>query len=1208
MRHTVHIMFGEALREASLKLGQYYALYSSDMCKPYFTAMHYEEDKSHKVAIHKVTKKQEEALTFSVGLYSQWIPEFEEIFSCTEKDRAEQLLAFAWNLRNDRINFSYRGHDNLHLVLYFPLYDETIWTQVCNFVDFIHQDSKLQVDIDLMGLACDTAEVFQPEHKNTFAQNSKKLQAQTKATIDAVLKKRSVDATKWVSHFIVLKNQTNQRALNLTIDSFAASVGEFAMLCTESYETLFGRNTDYRDIHGLGLSMLSFDQYYFKEFILQDSFVRILNDEQINDSEVSITWAAREIDKLLTPWMSIMSDFYKLEVDTKLEQGEEIQNILPNVQALLSNKFKEINDAIVDRIMHDPELSLPQKKGLLSILLGEDDELFLHGTLINSEQKILIDLERECLEFFIKENNRLLLKEETKESAILPPFNPEEDENGKVDLCAKLPIDEIKKLRYQERNYIANIREVQDEIDDIKQRLTDIVESKKCLIEGGKIFINNDSFILIHHDDDVVPLKEDYQPHFVKEKTVDISSGFTAIKNQGQMGACMSFSMVSVFEYFLKQNREQFPDLSEQFLYFNARKRVGKENEDGGSSSVNSIHALSEDGICSEEACPYTIGNYAVEPSKEAYQEAQLRRVKNAVMVKKDIEHIKSALSDGLPVVFGAEVFPSFGSCEKGFVMMPAEDEIAATRATGENNGHAMVFCGFDDEQQLFKVRNSWGTSFGDEGYCYMPYEYVKQYAYWDMVAITEIEVHSSDELEHQEESIEIVNQTFTIKSSERPQLHFSENDLQVRMALRRNFRSRLEKELGELQKQDTALQVYYESLKMPLRDRNKRDVFQQAVLANFTKNIEDLEEHKLEIEKEKTKQVAAYKRATILKAISVGSSLFGTSGTFGVLYGIFANIKNSAFVSGFLAVVREILYFTGHDTIAKALRPDDMQNYFLWISIVMGIITILYLVLFIWIRIERRKRLEDKFDQQMRQANVEITDLKAERDTYETRVLLAGEMISNLMGMTSYFQTRKAAMSHFTLNLKEWYKQTEAAHKAMHLDENTPFVSLLQNNKLDTFFGEKQQDIVSNAKIWKFIEGYQPSETGIISIQQSIKNDLVEKIEQSYANFSLSDYLLSLKMRPSEYAFLSHDFGDITEFFDDLNRKSDLFLQYSINDYGRDAREVMFVHYDSENEKSRLENALDQVVANIDIQPIDSKYKIVFVKVLGLDADQIII
>ena len=39
--------------------------------------------------------------------------------------------------------------------------------------------------------------------------------------------------------------------------------------------------------------------------------------------------------------------------------------------------------------------------------------------------------------------------------------------------------------------------------------------------------------------------------------------------------------------------------------------------------------------------------------------------------------------------------------------------------------GHAVCAVGYDDAKQWFIVRNSWGASWGDHGYFYMPYDYL---------------------------------------------------------------------------------------------------------------------------------------------------------------------------------------------------------------------------------------------------------------------------------------------------------------------------------------------------------------------------------------------------------------------------------------------------------------------------------------------------
>ena len=49
--------------------------------------------------------------------------------------------------------------------------------------------------------------------------------------------------------------------------------------------------------------------------------------------------------------------------------------------------------------------------------------------------------------------------------------------------------------------------------------------------------------------------------------------------------------------------------------------------------------------------------------------------------------------------------------------------------AAGESvlGGHAVLAVGYDDSQQRFIVRNSWGTGWGMQGYFTMPYAYLTE-------------------------------------------------------------------------------------------------------------------------------------------------------------------------------------------------------------------------------------------------------------------------------------------------------------------------------------------------------------------------------------------------------------------------------------------------------------------------------------------------
>lgn len=99
---------------------------------------------------------------------------------------------------------------------------------------------------------------------------------------------------------------------------------------------------------------------------------------------------------------------------------------------------------------------------------------------------------------------------------------------------------------------------------------------------------------------------------------------------------------------------------------------------------------------------------------------------------------MKHCLAEGYPFVFGLVLFREFDAAEKlGCVPMTnidlsMEEDGTKLRPEAieslkrERHGHHCMLCvGYMDSCQRFIVRNSWGTGWGDNGYCYIPYAYM---------------------------------------------------------------------------------------------------------------------------------------------------------------------------------------------------------------------------------------------------------------------------------------------------------------------------------------------------------------------------------------------------------------------------------------------------------------------------------------------------
>lgn len=202
---------------------------------------------------------------------------------------------------------------------------------------------------------------------------------------------------------------------------------------------------------------------------------------------------------------------------------------------------------------------------------------------------------------------------------------------------------------------------------------------------------------------------------------VDLREHCPQVYDQGQLGSCTANAIAGAFEYdLLKQGETDFMP-SRLFIYYNERVIEGTIDSDAGAMIRDGMKTVHRQGVCAEDQWPYDISRFTDRPTAGCYEWALAHHTARYRRLWRTLGQLKGCMAAGLPFVFGFTVYESFESDEvarTGIVPMPESGE----RVLG---GHAVLAVGYDNAAGRFLVRNSWGTGWGEAGYCTMPYAYL---------------------------------------------------------------------------------------------------------------------------------------------------------------------------------------------------------------------------------------------------------------------------------------------------------------------------------------------------------------------------------------------------------------------------------------------------------------------------------------------------
>jgi C1A family cysteine protease len=196
------------------------------------------------------------------------------------------------------------------------------------------------------------------------------------------------------------------------------------------------------------------------------------------------------------------------------------------------------------------------------------------------------------------------------------------------------------------------------------------------------------------------------------------------VYDQGQLGSCTANSIGGVLEFNERKQKEaDAATPSRLFIYYNERVMEGTVSQDSGAEIRDGIKSVAQLGAPPETMWPYVITQFAKKPPAAAYKEATKHEAIRYARVAQDAFALQNVLATGYPISFGFTVYSSFEStavAANGIVPMPQASETVV-------GGHAVVAIGYKplQGQLYFECRNSWGPSWGDKGYFWMPAAYL---------------------------------------------------------------------------------------------------------------------------------------------------------------------------------------------------------------------------------------------------------------------------------------------------------------------------------------------------------------------------------------------------------------------------------------------------------------------------------------------------